>query len=1042
MAQVGVVYVDVQFNTSAVGANLRNSLGGATVGAAETMNKSLSDSLVKFGTTGTRIGRQISFGISAPLALLGKTAVSSFTEFESSMTKTAALTGTSAEETKRLSGEVLGMGKTYGVAAGDAANALYLIESSGIKGADATDTLNVAAKASAVGLGDMATVSGLLTSAVNAYGLANLPAAKAADILTGAVKESKLPADQLAGSISRVLPIASKLGVSFDQVTGSLAAMSLQGTNADEAATQLRGIFNSLLDPSKEAKDALAGFRGGYQGLQADLKNKGVLATLRELRDYLGDNDEAIAKVFGNVRALTGVFGLLNDQGGKVERIFANTANSAGALDKAFNIVRDTAKFKLDQALQDLHSSLIRIGGEAAPIATSFAQVAAAAAGGFGKLPEPIQETAVGLGALLVAAGPVTYSFSSLAALAGGLGKIMTAAGQTASVAFANMAGSSNRVVSAIGQAGDKGEQTGAKISSAAGVAAVGVVGLAAAWTIVNAKMQDTAEYATKIQEISSKRTLGGDHHTFEDSQRQLAALNGQLAEINDRVDEATGEGKYAKGGFHGATKFLRFIDPVEMAALRAEGEGATKAAEQVSKFQAQAVALQSTTGINIDTAYDWVIAQAKLGQTFETNEDAIKAYRVSQGGLSDSNTVATTSMGKLLESSKALSDAFFAADKAGEAYTEAINKTHTAQRQKEAADRAVLAATREQQDAIRRVSDAEERHRDSLLKVVDAQNAVVKAQQDLNDALAGPNLDEQLSIDSAQLGLEEAQKRLAELGKPKPGEKAQPVDPLDRRRAELEVRRAELDLQRAQEAQTNRVASAQDNLKSAQDRVADAQREAESAADAITQARQASADADQKVADSGQAAKDATDAVRKAQEDAIGPAVEMVKKQEAFANALAAGNINSEPFIQYLETMRDRYPEIRDQMQGVLDKFHALQDLKTAEDVAKNFGPIPDPFQGGGPRAYGGSVDPNKRYSVNERGLPELFEANGEQYLIPVTSGRIVPLSPLKIPVAGNDGGVQFGDINVTTTKDAEPTAYAIRRGLRAEMFLQGKQR
>lgn len=1070
MAQVGVVYVDVQFNTAAVGANLRQSLGGAGAGAGEAMNKSLSDSLVKFGTTGTRIGRQISFGISAPLALLGKTAVSAFTEFDASMTKTAALTGTSAEETKRLSGQVLGLGSTYGIAAGQGAQALYLIESSGIKGAAATETLDVAAKASAVGLGDMATVAGLLTSAVNAYGVANLPAAKAADILTGAVKESKLPADQLAGSISRVLPIASHLGVGFDQVTASLAAMSLQGTNADEAATQLRGIFIEILNPSKAAKEALAGFAGGYQGLQTELKSKGILQTLRDLQQYLGDDDEKIQKIFGNSRALTGVFGLLNDEGGKVSRIFENTANSAGDLDKAFNIVRETAKFKLDQAIESLHSSLVEMGGDVAPIATKLVGAGATIAGAFKVLPEPLQATTVGLGALLVAAGPLVYSFSSLASLAGGLGKIMQAAGGVAETAFLKMSYSSSRVVSTIGDAGIKGEQTGSKISSAAGLATVGVIGLAAAWTIVNAKMQEVAANTDKIKELSAKKITAGDTHTFQESIDQLAKLNTQLDGVNDRVDEITGEGKYNKGGIHNITNKVRFVDPVEIANLNAIGVGLTDSANSIRKFQDQAIALRNETGLNIDTAYNWIIQESKLGQTFDDNDAAVKAYRVSQGAAAQTNVVATTSLGKLIEQSKALSDAFFASVKAGDAYQQAIDKIGTAQRQSDAAGRAVTAAIREQADANKQVTDAEDRHRDSLVKVAEAQAAVVKAQQDLNDALAGPSLDEQLSVDSAQLSLEEAQKRLAELGKAKPGEKATPVDPLERRHAELDLRRAELDLQRAQEAQAQRVVTAQDNLKSAQDRVNDAQKEAASAADAVTKAHQAVVDADQKVTDAGQAAKDATDGVTQAYKDAIAPAQDLVGKGEAFANALSAGNINAGPFIEYLKAMRDRFPELRDQMQGVIDKFIALQGLddqrKAAEarqanvdlyNDAKRLGVegsgiltddelrrrVEEEKKKRGERAYGGSVETGQSYSVNERGLPELFEANGRQYLIPTTSGRVVPLSPMRIPVAGGDGaGVRFGDINVTTTKEPEPTAFEIRRRLRAEMFLQGKQR
>jgi hypothetical protein len=48
--------------------------------------------------------------------------------------------------------------------------------------------------------------------------------------------------------------------------------------------------------------------------------------------------------------------------------------------------------------------------------------------------------------------------------------------------------------------------------------------------------------------------------------------------------------------------------------------------------------------------------------------------------------------------------------------------------------------------------------------------------------------------------------------------------------------------------------------------------------------------------------------------------------------------------------------------------------------------------FLGGG-RALGGPVSAGKLYEVNERGAPELFEANGRQYLMPSSDGRVTPL-------------------------------------------------
>jgi TP901 family phage tail tape measure protein len=419
---VGQVYVGVSFDTAGAGRALGQSLGAAANQAGNAMNRTLSEKMLAFGTQATRVGRQLSFGISAPLLALGHAADTAFQSYDTQMTKVAALTGTGIAQTNEWSNQVLDLAASYGQTGEDAAKALYLITSSGIKGADAMKTLDVTGQAAAVGLGDMQTIAGLLTSAMNAYGTETLSAAKAADILAGAVQESKVPADQLAGSISQLLPIASQLGIGFDQVVGSMAALSLQGTNAAMGATQLRGILNGMLDPSSQAAEALQQVGLSVQDVQKTMESKGIVAGVRQIRDAIvangGESDEALAEIFGNVRALTGVFGLLNDQGGKVGRVLDNTTNSAGKLAAELRITADTPGFKARQATQELNNEMVKLGASITPIKTLFAQAAGAALSLFNSF-GPFKQVIVYAGAFLAVLGPIAYSIGAIADVAG-----------------------------------------------------------------------------------------------------------------------------------------------------------------------------------------------------------------------------------------------------------------------------------------------------------------------------------------------------------------------------------------------------------------------------------------------------------------------------------------------------------------------------------------------------------------------------------------------------------------------------------------------
>ena len=96
--------------------------------------------------------------------------------------------------------------------------------------------------------------------------------------MVAAVREGKLEADELAGSMGRVLPVASSMGVSFNEVGAAFASMSRTGTNANEAATQLRSIMVSLLKPTKQAEDALAGMGLSSEQLRTQMREEGLLS--------------------------------------------------------------------------------------------------------------------------------------------------------------------------------------------------------------------------------------------------------------------------------------------------------------------------------------------------------------------------------------------------------------------------------------------------------------------------------------------------------------------------------------------------------------------------------------------------------------------------------------------------------------------------------------------------------------------------------------------------------------------------------------------
>jgi len=356
-----------------------------------------------FRTKAGALAKQMRGPMTAALAGVGVAAVKSAVNFESSMSKIESLVGIAGDEVEAMKDQVLGLAGETARAPGELADAMFFIQSAGLRGAAAVDTLEASAKAAAVGLGDTATIADLATSALNAYGEENLSATKATDVMVAAVREGKLEASELAGSMGRVLPIASAMGVRFDEVGAAFAALSRTGTNAAEAATQVRGIMSSLLRPTKQAEEALTGMGLSSEGLRTQLREEGLLSTLQTLSDKFAGNEAAAASVFGNIRALSGVMDLMGENVATTEQIFANMTDTTGTLEQAFGVTSETAEFKLNKAMADMKVLLVEVGTAVLPVVLTMVEGVRTLVQGFVNLPDPVKAAAAAIAALVIA---------------------------------------------------------------------------------------------------------------------------------------------------------------------------------------------------------------------------------------------------------------------------------------------------------------------------------------------------------------------------------------------------------------------------------------------------------------------------------------------------------------------------------------------------------------------------------------------------------------------------------------------------------------
>lgn len=407
------------------------SLGG-DVGSAFSSIGSVMESA---GQSIKNVGKNLTQYITLPLLAAG-TAVFKFgKDFETELSKVVGLVGVSQKQVDSWGTEILEMAPKLGKAPQELAEALFYVTSAGIKGAEAMEVLEMAGKASAAGLGETSTIADLVTSAMNAYGKENLSAAQATDIVAMAVRQGKAEASELAGSMGAVLPLASEMGISFDQVAAAQAAMTRTGTDANEAATQLKSIMAGLLKPSKQAEEQLNAMGTSSSEMRKKIREEGLISALSDLKDMTNKyGEEAMARVYPNIRGLMGVLDLMGANASENAKIFGEVSDSTGTLDDAFKTASETLDFKWNQALSKVKVTAIGffdiLKANMIPLLEKVSQILDWVGEKWKSLSPAIQQAIIVFAAIAAVIGPAMLVLggiiATLGAAIGGIGTIIT----------------------------------------------------------------------------------------------------------------------------------------------------------------------------------------------------------------------------------------------------------------------------------------------------------------------------------------------------------------------------------------------------------------------------------------------------------------------------------------------------------------------------------------------------------------------------------------------------------------------------------------
>ena len=269
-----------------------------------------------------------------------KNAIVDVSEFEQSMSNISTLIDTNTESLESMTNEVLRMSKEIPFSAKELSEGLYQIRSAGISAEDSMNILYKSSKLAVAGLSSISEAVNISTSAINSWKLTGGDANNIFNSLFLAVKNGKTTVSELSKGFGQVAGLASNAGIGLNEFLSATSALTTTGQSASIAYTQLRASINSIQAPTEEMKKLFD--KAGISSGQLELKNNGLVETMKKINGVANGNAESLKKAYGSVEAMNAGISLADN----LYQQFTDTLNEMNtdteALGKAFEKQSET----------------------------------------------------------------------------------------------------------------------------------------------------------------------------------------------------------------------------------------------------------------------------------------------------------------------------------------------------------------------------------------------------------------------------------------------------------------------------------------------------------------------------------------------------------------------------------------------------------------------------------------------------------------------------------------------------------------------------
>ncbi len=392
------------------------------------MNKVMQEGagqLINWGKNTQWAGRQLTVGLSLPLAAFGKAAADAFRQADAELVRLTKVygdvAGTSSQQLGKVRDDVIAtskeLSKAYGVSFKDTIGLAADIAATGKQGNELLASVKETSRLAVLGEVDRQDAMKATLAIQTAFKQNTEQLSESINFLNAVENQTSTTLNDLVEAIPKAGPVIQGLGGSVQDLALYLTAMREGGINASEGANALKSALASLINPTDVAVDKFKGF--GIDLLGIVQKNAGnVTGTLMELQGALDalnplQKQQAIEQLFGKFQfsRMNALFENLGKQGSQTLQVLdlmkTSSQELANVAGRELSAVTESASGKYRRAVEGLKADLAGIGESFLNINTTLINVVDNVLKFVNNLPKPLKQALSFIGGLTAVAGPL-----------------------------------------------------------------------------------------------------------------------------------------------------------------------------------------------------------------------------------------------------------------------------------------------------------------------------------------------------------------------------------------------------------------------------------------------------------------------------------------------------------------------------------------------------------------------------------------------------------------------------------------------------------